>query len=283
MNKKIALITAAAAILLLGSTRSWAVWRPQAISTVTATVTTGGTPSASFTLALKDVVNPATVRPNVSWAGALPNSTWKIADTMLEIQWSVTDVNGGIQIYTDNTNQTMTPIASPYFVDATPGDNASDPNGHNLDSNPAGLLQVFTGLSSSTVALPLAWSIKTSTMVVGLDNAARGILPADPNGTVEIGAGNKYQWLYMKDKATPALDLDGDGSWTGSADGTPFANAESFVTMIKSSGIHGAQGPANFYADPDRKSYVYLQGDFTTANAQTTYRTTGLKVEAFLQ
>ena len=81
----------------------------------------------------------------------------------------------------------------------------------------------------------------------------------------------------MKDRATPTIDVYGDGTKILDA----FADGDPFVTVRNLNGIHGAQGPSNFFQvnSPD---YIYLQSDFTTAAAQSTYKTK-IYIEFYLQ
>ena len=165
MKKQLA-ITGLLASLALLSASSALAFQSKQISAVTAQATTGGTLSASFTLTLHPTASTATTAANINWTGALPGSSWKIADQMMKLVWNVTDVNGGIQIYSDNTNAN----AVPQFVDPTPLDHT------NGDSNPAGLLLVPATGNASSVSLPVAWSIKTDTATVGTS-----LVPTEPN------------------------------------------------------------------------------------------------------
>lgn len=281
MKKIIASLSVLAAITSFGATSSWAFVSKQ-VATKTATATTTGTKGASFTLAIKDAANPLgadSAGGQIGWSGVNVdnNPTWKIADQIMKITWSVTDAKGGIQIYTDNTNAT----ASPRFVDPSP----LQPN--NPDSNPAGLLQVTNGLNTSSFALDMAWSIKASTQVVGTEIAA-----ADPNNGPTGGAADKTQWFFLLDKNTPDIDRNGDNkidavnAVNGIKDTLAFpAPTGSFVQMIRSNGIHTNQSAddSGYNVDPDKTSYVYFQADFSKAAAGVTYTTNKLTVEAFTE
>jgi hypothetical protein len=272
--KKQLVVTGLIASLAILSASSARAFQSKQVQVVVASATTGGSLQASFTPSLVDTVNTGNARTKVEWVSPQPQPAggWQIANTALKLAWNVTDVNGGIQIYTDNMNSG----ATPRFVDPTYG-TGSDPNAHNADSNPAGLMLVSTG-ATTTATLPVAWSVKGSTVVIG-GAASNGLQPADPDTGNATGPANRYQWLYMKDKNTPSIDVYGDGTKILDA----FANADPFVTVMKQSGIHGAQGPTNFFADADHVSYVYFQGDFTTAAALSTYQTNKLTVEAFVE
>lgn len=291
MKKQLAISSLAAAVAILGASSAHA-FQSQQKQALTAQATTGGTLSSNFTATLLNTNNTA-AGTTINWTGALPGGGWKIADQMIRLNWNVTDAGGGIQVYTDNKNA----AANPMFVDPTPGTPAVPPAtataGNNQDSNPAGLLLVPTTGVNSSVALPLAWSIKDTAKTVGGTDPATGIQPADPNNGLLTGPANKWQWLYMLDKNTPYIDRNGDGDLgdttaTVNPDTAAFPNPTGpFVQMIKGpgsvTGIHFAQGDTDFGSDPDKSSYVYLQADFTNAAAQQTYRTNQLTIEAFIQ
>ncbi len=269
MKKQLALTGLVASLAILGGgSVAQAVFQSQQTAQVTAQATTGGVEAASFVLSLHPNTSTATTATNINWTGALPGSGWKVADQLAKLVWNVTDAQGGIQIYSDNKAAT----ATPQFVDPTPAEPI------NSDSNPAGLLMVPATGNTSGTTLPVAWSIKASTVIVGTE-----LLAADPNTGPATGNGNRFQWLYLLDKGTPAIDRNGDGDTTDTGvDTAAFVNADPFVMAIGVGGTHGTQAPGGFFPDADKASYLYLQADFTTAAAQTTYRTSRLTFEAFL-
>lgn len=259
MNKRIAIFAIVAAAFT-ASAPAWA-FKSVARSTVTAQVTTGGAKIANVSVKIRNTSAPfGADQAAINWTGvSVPYAPgWKVADQFLLLVATVTDVNGGVQIYTRN----MDNDALPKFVDPTPGDTS------NADSNPAGLLMGTVGTTSSV--LPMAWSIKTASATIGAD-----LVAADPNSGPETGAGNRYQWLFMSDKNTPAIP---------STNTTAFSNGAEFVTAINGTGVHSAQGPAGFFAHPNgANSFVYLQASFSQAAAQQSYRTTTLTVESFIE
>jgi hypothetical protein len=188
----------------------------------------------------------------VTWNAALPNNNWTRANQYVEFGYQPNDISAwGIQIYTDNKNAA---IQNPTFVDPTPGD------GTNLDSDPAGLLLV-TGGATSSEKLPIAWSIKEAVTDV----------PAatEPNNTGDHGCPsdpNAFQWFYMLDKATPAVNLFGCDGVTYL--GTAFANGNDYSRLAKgvNSGrsAHSAQGPAGYFptVSPD---YIFFESNFSNA------------------
>lgn len=245
------------------------------IATITAGTTTGGAKLAQFKYSLADASNPTISRSSVTWSNVSPlSTTWKIADTLIIINSSVTDTNGGVRIYTDNTATD----ASPKFVDPTPGDPI------NPDSSASGLLRGTSGVTSEH--LLMAWSIKNSTKVVEGTNVATGIGATDPASGSPSGANNKLQWLFVTDKSNWAngIDFNGDGNTSSVGDQTPLPNGATFVNMIYYNGIHAGQDDTAIDPLADgQNAYVYLQANFTGAVTQQAYQTTTLRIEAYIQ
>jgi len=265
MKRLITVAVLLAALISIGVTSSQAAFVSRSSVTVTAVAATGGTPTVSFSLAIKSVSNVnGPNQTQVTWTGIDPTNlggnSWKLADQVLVIQSTITNLAGGIQIITDNTH----PQAAPQFVDATPSIST------NTDSNPAGLLFVPATGNQSNSAISLAWSIKASSQNIGAD-----LLPADPNNGPTTGAGNKFQWVFMADKKTPAIPLTNT---------IAFVDGNAGSTIMNQSGIHFGQDPAEFGGGPGAKtSYLYLQADFSQALPAQTYKTSKLTVEAFTQ
>jgi hypothetical protein len=277
MKRIAALVVFAAAVSVAGT--SFAAFSSLGKSTVTATVTTGGTPTVSTTLTIKNVTAPEGAnQTEVTWTGVTAGSTeWKIAEQLLRLDTTITASNGGVQIYTDNKEAG----ANPKFVDATPLDL------NNPDSNPAGLVSV----TDTGDTLSLAWAIKDSSHVVE-GAGPTGIRANDPNENNQCGrpdVADAYQWLFMSDASSPAIDFNGDGDVLDTdpvadcpnPDTVAFVPGNTFSTMINRNGFHFGQGPANFGGSPTGIRYVYLQADFTPAFAQEQYKTNRLIVETF--
>src|SRR5581483_4450060 len=106
--------------------------------------------------------------------------------------------------------------ASPRFASSAP---AGQPG-----SNPAGLVRV----ESPSLRIPVAWSIKSQ---------AAPPAAADPGNAADA---NSFQWLYLEDKATPAI---------ASENTTAFANNDPFVVVKNNLGIHFGQKPTDFGAE----------------------------------
>ncbi len=266
MKKKLAVLAFVAAALG-ASAPSWA-FQSVGRSTFTAGLLTGGVNTATATVVIKDAIDPigSPNRSTVTWSGVTPPSTvWKLADRCLVITATVTDVGGGIQIYTRNTD----PDAVPKFVDPTPLDTT------NADSNPAGLLKGNVA-GNTGIVLPMAWAIKSSSRTIEGGTDATGVGAADPN-TGSSGAvyNNKFQWKFFKDRATPTIPSTG---------ATAFVDGEPYVTMINVVGIHYGQADTEFAtAAADKRSFVYVEANFAGAAAQQAYQTSTMTVESFIQ
>lgn len=258
--------------------QSWA-FTSQGISTVTAGTFVGGAKVARFSLNIKNTANPfGANRSSVTWSSVAAGDGWKIADQLLVIRSTVTDSNGGVQIYTDNTASD----AVPQFLDPTPGPTPS--NLTNPDSAAGGLLRGNAAGTTSEV-LPMAWSIKSTTRTVESGDANTGIGATDPNNGADTGLNNRHQWLFIADKSnTAGIDYNQDGDVIDAGDAAPFVNGDVFLSMVRVGGIHVQQNPASIELRADGlASYVYLQANFAAASAQQAYQTTTLRVEAFIQ
>jgi hypothetical protein len=197
-----------------------------------------------------------------------PNNNWVLSNEyiVVDAQPITKATNWGIQIYTDNTNA----VASPRFVDATPSISS------NTDSDPAGLLLVPTGVSTTSVTMQLEWTIKDTTSTVPS--------PIRPAYADETGPPAAFTWFFMKDKGTPDIDYNNDGDFTDPRDGTAFQNGDSYMKLRKASGIHTSQGEAvDAYSDTQTPDYVYLGANYLGAPAQVAYRTSMLIVEFFVE
>lgn len=269
MKKYIAVLMFAAASLTAASS-SWA-FQSIRVTTVTATVTTGGARVADFSLAIRSVSNPFGGNLGaITWSGVDPLSTqWKVADSLLVINSTVTDNNGGIKIYTDNTSAT----AVPRYVDPTPLD-ANDP-----DSLAGGLLKGTAG-TTSAAPLPMAWSVKAASNTVPVAaNPNHNGVNGNPTDT------NAFQWLFMTDKSNwDGIDNNNDNDFTDANETAPLALDAAFPKVISSVGIHFGQADSEFGATPDgSNAFVYFQANFTGADVQQAYQTSALRVEAFIQ
>ena len=165
-----------------------------------------------------------------------------------------------VEILTDNTNRSYAP---PYFADPTPTVTT------NLDSNPAGLLRDISGQTTTYETLSLAWSVKDST-----DPAT--VPPATAPYQTSMGDNGppaSFQWFYMKDRATPAIDYNGDGQLGGPLDGTAFADGDPYVTVRLGTQIHEFQGGDNPYFNSLPPDEIFLEADYTGAAVSQNYRT----------
>lgn len=203
---------------------------------------------------------------DLSWPSVVLPARWVRSNQYIEVDVQPNSIDPwGLQIYTHNTH----PSANPRFVDPTPL------NTINLDSNPAGLVQVIPAQSTSPITIPMAWSIKDTTGTVPNAFDPRLSCPGFE------GPDEAYQWHFFQDLATPAIDLDGNGSVGDECDGVAFTPGDPSVVTRNASGIHIAQGAANFAAalQPD---HIYIEADFTGGAAQSTYRGT-IVLEYFVE
>jgi hypothetical protein len=280
-KQRIAVVALLAGAMFAASAPSWA-FTPQGTSTVTAGAFVQGSRVARFNLAFRDVNLPLVSNPAISsitWSGIDPNVTnWKIADTLLVMNSTVTDSGGGVQIFTDNTAAD----AKPKFIDPTPTISS------NTDSACAGLLYATstTGGFTSKVALPVAWSIKATTKTVENTDPTNGIGNTDPNTGSTTGYNNKFQWLFVTDRYnTLGIDFDNDGVIDPSdGDAAPFVDGAPFITLRNLSGLHNTQDPADFSGGANgQDAYIYFEAKWSGAEAQRAYQTTTLRLQAFLQ
>jgi hypothetical protein len=274
MKKQViaALVLVAAAIG--ATTPSWA-FTSQLKKVVTAGTFVGGTRAALFTLNVRTVntTQNLPVGSSVTWSGVTAGQSWTLADRFLVLNSTVSDLNGGIQIYTDNTSAT----ANPKF-------NLPAPSQPINASNSAGGLVRGDGAQ----VLPMAWSIKSTAKVANGTDAATGIGAADPNSPTGTGANNPFQWLFVTDKGnTAGLDFNGDGDVTDAGDSAPFLNGAAYITPIRNGGalevLQDGTLESSANTGNGRDSFMYFEANFAQAAPQTLYQTTTLTVEAFIQ
>jgi hypothetical protein len=279
MKKYLAGMIVAAAAIVASATPSWA-FQSTKITTMTATVTTGGSKSATFVSNIRLANNPfGANQATIVWpAGIDPlTQSWVMSDSLVIINSTVTDNNGGIRIYSDNTASD----AAPKFVDPTSGDN------DDADSKVNVLLKGTSGTTSEP-GLPVAWSIKTSTKIVNGANVNTGIQPREPNDSSlpnQTGSNNPYQWLYMTDKSNwDGIDLNNDGDYIDAFETAPLPNGAPFTLLINKSGEHFGQADTEFGVTPDGTNmFVYFEANFTGADVQQAYQTTTMRIESFIQ
>ncbi len=231
----------------------------------------GFNPMQPFPVYAANVRNVSNNAPaeEVTWNATVPNSGWVRGNQYVELAYQPNDISAwGIQIYTDNKNVA---IQTPTYVDPTPG------NLTNSDSDPAGLVLV-TGGATSSEKLPMAWSIKE--LVTDLP------APMEPNNTGLRGCPsdpNAFQWFYMLDKGTPAVDLFGCDNvpYTGTAfvDGNDYSRVAKGVNSSRTA--HSAQGPDGYFPtiSPD---YIFFQTNLANAAPQDVF-VTKVNLEFFFE
>ena len=112
---------------------------------------------------------------DITWSGVTLPTTWKNAETYIELASAITASNGGIRIVTNNRT------ASPAYTGVSTG-------------TAAGLIDNL----DTTKTLPMAWSIKDELA------GPTGPVSAKPYESATDGAGtpNQFQWLYMTDTSS---------------------------------------------------------------------------------
>jgi hypothetical protein len=88
-----------------------------------------------------------------------------------------------------------------------------------------------------------------------------------------------HNWLFFKDKNSPAIDTNNDGDVTDPTDLPAFSPGEAYVTPRRNGQIQPFDGQFFPALSPD---YLYLEADFGTAGAQTPYKT-GITLEYYIQ
>jgi hypothetical protein len=264
MKKLMAGMMVAAAAIVASVSPSFAFQSVQEAQ-AKATATTGGTNTAAFT-----IIKFRSVAGNVdqsTWTYTFPtvdplSASWTRANEYMVLNATVTDVGGGIKIYTDNTRGD----ASPKFVPPT-----------NVSTAPtsvaAGLLKGTSG-TTSAAPLPMAWSIKTSTTGAPTQ--------ANPQNSADT---NSFQWLNLTDFSNWAsgTDFNGNGTTNDPGDSAPLALNAKFPTMISNIGVHFGQADTEFGAYPDgQNSFVYMEANFAGADVLQAYQTNKIIIEAYI-
>jgi len=281
LKKYFAMLASAGFVMAVAAT-SHAAFTTKGTQTLSASASTGGTPTVAINaVTIKNIVGGATVG-SLSWTGAAPGAGFQVANQYIQLDTTINTLDGGVQIYTDNTNASANPRYSVTPSSTTP--------------TPAGLIMV----GDTTQKLPTAWRASTYTLT--------SVNPIDPNAK----SGESYLWFFHEDKAQVAvwsssstsfgLTTLGAGSAGGGdpyvtvyvAPGTPllahqFDNSgnESVVTVntnSSNSGVHFAQSPTSFggYKSSNNVlTYIYTEADFTGALASQTYSTNRLILEAY--
>jgi len=203
-------------------------------------------------LSLKNISDNVSIT-TISWSNldSVFNSSnpWKAADQYIECNLSyASSTVWGIQIYTDNAN------ATPAYTGA---------------SDPAGLIDT----SSTSIALPMCWSIVNSTATGSVSTRLQINQHSDDN---KLYDGYNYQdYLWMKDLYSPNIPT-GFSSWSGNT----------YLTVWDNQGIQyqeGIFGPPDPTGSSPNPNYIYLGAKFTNAYAGRTYKTNKLTVELFYE
>jgi hypothetical protein len=223
------------------------------LATLTATATTGGTPTiAIISAVIKNISNNATAT-SIGWTNTAAG--WQVSDQYVDLNTNINTKSGGVQYYTDNTNAAASPKYTAVISSVTP--------------TPAGLVD-----PTGTQKLPTAWLASTTTVT--------GLGPTDPNANT----GQSFLWFFHEDKAQVAVPSANAAAFNnGDAFVTVYAAPGTILggqTVASPGGVHFAQNPNSFggFAQ-NAHTFIYTEADFTAALAQTTYSTNRLILEAF--
>ena len=241
------------AVLILGLAalvpgRAMAAFTSISRSTNTAIAPLTGAGTVAMTVTLRNLSDNSTTT-QVYWSGVTLPTSFVRSGAYAQIDSTITAAGGAVQLYTDNTAADASPLFT--YVGST------------TSANPVGLVDMTT----TTRALPLAWSVK--------DTTASAPTAANPTDSTDA---NSFQWLIMKDKQTPTNVALGS---------TQFTNGEAYVTVKRvvdagNSGIHfgGADTEFGAASAPD---FVYFQADFRNAVTPRTYKSNVMRFEAYTQ
>jgi hypothetical protein len=176
----------------------------------------------------------------------LGSTSWRAADAYVVLYSTITNSNGGVQIYTDNKSND----ASAVYTGA---------------QNPVGLIAVE---DTTEPPLPMCWRIVDSTTttltIKELIVSTTGYLYSN-----ELGS-SYHCFLWMEDRNTSGFQYGAD-----------YVTAKS--GRLDNSGnspcIQDAEGQWDHALSPD---YIYFGADFTNARSPRTYRT-NIRIETFTE
>lgn len=174
MKKKGLVIVSLIAGLLLFNVGMALAATLQSIPSV-ATVNLTGTEYYTFSIDVKNVSDNLSVpSQEIGWSGVVAGSdTWKVANQYIEISLDCNYADWGLQMYTDNKGS------------------GADPLYTGTEDNPGGLV----GVSSTTMHIPLAFSVKGSTETVAAPDPWPGVDPYDNHFWKWMADHSKSDWV----------------------------------------------------------------------------------------
>jgi len=207
---------------------------------------------------IKNISNDLPVA-TVGFSVTMP-ARWVRANQYIEYNAQPADIRPwGLAIYTDNRNAGITPR----FQDPTPGITM------NADSNPAGMLLALPGATTTHHRLDMGWRVE--------DSMSPPPAAVQPFSTFD-GTGS-FQWFYMKDKTSPAIDVNGDGDTNDPVDRPGYSAEDPYMKVESNQGIRTAGGSFNPSLGPD---YIFLEADFSYGAAQVPYKA-NILLEYYIQ
>ena len=204
-----------------------------------------GPPTGGITVTVVDLSGNPT-DDKIMWDGPsiTPGATkWLCAETLLKVECDYTGT-GAIQIYTDNKE-----------ADANPQWNGT--------GDPKNLLRYETGISTSSVGIPLCWRVWNGLLDPYNNN---DIVIVETDGHLHPpDTPFWYTWLWMADRGASG-----------------FVDGDDYVKIWeKGIGMQGAE--ATWYDWGNPPLFIYIGANFTDAMAQKTYKTSTLRLELFTQ
>jgi len=182
---------------------------------------------------------------------ALGQTSWLRAKQYVVLEATITASSSGIQVYTDN----CAADASPQFYILNP-----------TSANPAGLVR--DDLRDRT--LKLCWRLTDKptdslTITQGSDNCLY---------SNELGgeASNFRCFLWMKDHSTPDIPASNT---------VAFHDGEDYVTAWEEN--RGNQVAEGTWFHCDSPNYMYFGANFLGAASPATYKTSTMRIEAFIE
>jgi hypothetical protein len=300
MIKRLMSITLVVALVLTQTAIAGAFVSDDTVGPYVAKATVTGAAVANLSVAIK-FVEDNTGSSDINWSGINIGDTWEISTEYLEVTYEANQVGWGVQIYTDNMNNTTNPYT---------GDPTTDPS-----EQPVGLI----GVDSKHITCPIAMLVtdstitdpgtnlktpeKTSTADLPTSDPAYA-LPGDPDyrewfttGYDQVpGGAHEKVWFWLKDvSGTAGVDLNDNHVFdlVGSF-GEPgyelvagfSTTGDDYATIVNtfgsSSGWAAAVG-GDMQRDTTATSpiIVYFAADFSNANELQEYKTETLELEIY--
>lgn len=224
-------------------------------TTYTAEITFTSTGTVALEARIYNLNGTEPAQQKITWDESditLGQTEWMRARQYVKLSSTITVIGGGIQVYTDN----CAADANPRFYVVNP-----------TSFNPVGLIKN----STRDKGLKMCWRLTdntTDTLTINSVMQGTAVKLYNPD------LGSTYPcFLWMKDRSCPDLPTTPEND--------AFANGEDYVTMLEE--YRGAQHAEGTWAPMASPNYLYLGANFVDAAAPETYRTSALRIEAFVE